>query len=131
MNPRSAWASFLLLALLVGPAVRAEPAANVATEINSLLDYIETSGCEFNRNGVWYDSKDARTHLDEKYKFLATLGMISSAEDFIEKAATESTFSGKPYEVKCNGGPIVMSRQWLKEELARLRARLSWKIGHD
>jgi hypothetical protein len=29
--------------------------------------------------------------------------------------------TGQPYMVRCNGGPVVASRQWLHEELAKLR----------
>jgi len=45
--------------------------------------------------------------------------LINSNEDFIGKAATASSFSGQPYEVRCNGGATLTSNQWLRNELAR------------
>ena len=44
----------------------------------------------------------------------------NSAEDFIERAATQSSFSGRPYLVNC-GGNERPSADWLKEELHLLR----------
>jgi hypothetical protein len=111
----------LMLGLWFVAAARAEPPPQVQIEINFLLGYIEGSGCGFNRNGTWYDSKTAQTHLREKYKYLMAVNRINTTEDFIEKAATESNSSGQPYEVRCNGGARVTSNQWLREELARLR----------
>ncbi len=111
-----------LLLLSVSPA-RAEPPAEVKVEVTFLLGYVENSGCEFSRNGTWYDAKAARAHLDRKYSFLAAIDMISTTEDFIEKTATESSYSGQPYEVRCNGGPTVASGPWLRSELVRHRAR--------
>ena len=46
----------------------AHPAAKA--EIDHLLDYLAKSGCEFNRNGSWYGSKEARDHLNDKYQYL-------------------------------------------------------------
>ena len=52
---------------------------------------------------------------------LVARDQINTTEEFIEKAATESSFSGQAYEVKCNSGPSGTSNQWLRDELARLR----------
>ena len=58
-----------MLGLLLAPVVaRAEPPINVPIEVNFLLGYIEGSGCEFYRNGTWYDSQAAQAHLRDKYK---------------------------------------------------------------
>ena len=76
-------------------------------EVNFLLGYIEGSGCAFYRNGTWHDSKAAQAHIRDKYKYLAARDRISTTEEFIEKAATESSFTGLAYEVRCNGGHIA------------------------
>jgi hypothetical protein len=86
-----------------------------------LLGYIEGSGCEFYRNGTWHDSKTAQAHLRDKYKYLVARNLINTTEDFIELAATESSFSSQPYEVRCNRGATVTTNQWLRDELARFR----------
>ena len=111
----------LVAVLLSVPVARAEPPLNVQIEVNFLLGYIEGSGCEFYRNGTWKDSKSAQAHIRDKYKYLMTRNLIDTTEDFIERAATESSFIGQPYEVRCNGNAIVSSNQWLRYELARFR----------
>jgi hypothetical protein len=111
----------LILGLSLAPVAHAEPAKNVQIEVSFLLGYLEGSGCEFYRNGTWHDSKAAQEHLRDKYKYLVVENLIDTTEDFIEKAATESSFSGQPYQVKCNGGAAVTSNKWLHDELVRLR----------
>jgi len=110
-----------MLELLLVPVAHAEPPTTVQIEVNFLLDYVESSGCEFYRNGTWHDSKSAQVHLRDKYKYLVAKDLVNTTEDFIEKAATESSFSGQPYNVRCNGGTTVTSKQWLRDELARFR----------
>ncbi len=50
----------------------------------------------FQRNGSWYDGSDARAHLQRKYDYLLKKGMVDSAEQFIERAASQSSMSGNP-----------------------------------
>jgi hypothetical protein len=121
MNIRSTMALALMLGLLQVPVARAEPPARVQAEVNFLLGYIEGSGCAFYRNGTWHDSKAAQAHIRDKYKYLAARNLINTTEEFIEKAATESSFTGLAYEVRCNGGAPLTSNLWLRDELARLR----------
>ncbi len=117
----------LVFALSGWPAARAVPPAIAQSEINYLLGFIEESGCRFYRNGSWYDSKTARTHLRGKYDFLVARDRIESAEDFIEQAATKSSLSGEAYAIKCGGAPVVATNRWLLEVLARYRS--SAKLG--
>jgi hypothetical protein len=113
--------SVLMLGLLSVPVARADPPTSVQIEVNFLLGYLEGSRCEFYRNGTWHDSKAAQAHLRDKYKYLAARNLVNTTEQFIERAATESSLSGQPYEVKCNGGAAVTSSRWLRDELARFR----------
>ena len=112
----------LLLGLALLSVASAAPPAIAQAEINYLLGFIESSGCEFYRNGSRYDSKRAQAHLREKYELLAAADQINTAEDFIEKAATKSSLSGRPYQVRCGGGEAVTTNQWLRQVLARYRA---------
>jgi hypothetical protein len=89
-------------------------------EIEALLDFVEKSGCLFIRNGSEHPSADARAHLQKKLDYLKDKGRLDSPEDFIAKAATESSMSGEPYQVNCQGR-LQPSAQWLDAELARLR----------
>ncbi len=111
----------LMAVLLVSPVARAELPVNVQIEANFLLGYIEGSGCEFYRNGSWNDSKAAQAHIRDKYKYLIARSLINTTEDFIDRAATESSFTGQQYKVRCFGSVPVTSKQWLYDELMRLR----------
>ncbi|MGZ5087027.1 MAG: DUF5329 domain-containing protein [Usitatibacter sp.] len=114
------------LALAIPLASFAQPAAppiapRAQTEIDHLFDYISNSGCRFNRNGSWHDMAAARTHVGNKFEYLRERGQVDSAESFIENAASQSSFSGKDYLVRCPGAGAVPSNAWLKAELARYR----------
>ena len=121
MNIRLKLGSILMLGFLLAPVARAEPPTNVQIEVNFLLGYVDGSACEFYRNGTWHDPKKAQAHLRDKYKYLSARNKIITTEDFIDKAATKSSFTGRPYEVRCGNGVIVSSNQWLRSELARFR----------
>jgi len=117
--------TILLAALLAAtPALPAEPPPASEAEIQHLLDYLGDSGCQFFRNGSWYSSKEARSHLQQKYDYLARKGMVSSAESFVELGATSSSASGKPYQVRCaSDAQPTPSAAWLRAELENYRRR--------
>lgn len=121
MNGRSSAVLGLVLGLALLPMARAAPSAIAQAEINYLLGFVEKSGCEFFRNGSWYDSKKAQAHLRDKYQMLAAGDLINTAEDFIEAAATKSSLSGQLYQVRCSGAGAVTSSRWLRAALARYR----------
>ncbi len=127
MSIRWVLRSLLMLGVLWGSVARAEPPASVQAEVNFLLGFVEGSGCAFYRNGTWHDSKEAQAHLRDKYKWLAARNMIHTTENFIERAATESSFTGLDYKVKCNGGPTITSNQWLRDELTFMRTDGNYK----
>jgi Family of unknown function (DUF5329) len=68
-----------------------EPSAIATKEISHLFECLNFSTCEFNRNGSWYKADKAAAHLNRKYEYLLRRNLVSSAEDFIERAATESS----------------------------------------
>jgi hypothetical protein len=104
-------------------AFAADPPPVVQSEVAHLFDYVENSGCQFYRNGSWYDAHQARTHLELKYRYLCTKGQVSCAEDVIEKAGSTSSMSGKPYQIKCGDTSPVLSGDWFKAELKRYRSQ--------
>ena len=122
MNRCWALAAPLVAAVALASTARAEPPTAVQVEISFLLGYVEGSRCQFYRNGSWYDAQTAQAHLRGKYKHLVAGNLIGSTEDFIDKAATASSFSGRPYAVRCDGSEALSSSQWLRSELGRLRA---------
>lgn len=95
--------------------------APVRAEVDALLARLETSGCQFSRNGTWHDGAKAKEHLLNKLKYIERKGTVQSTEEFIKLAASASSSSGKAYEVKCGSAAPVQSQQWLTAELARLR----------
>jgi hypothetical protein len=112
---------WVLMLTLIPVALAAPPPVALA-EITYLLEFVNNSGCGCYRNGTWYDSKKARAHLQSKYEVLAGGGGISTAEDFIDRAATTSSLSGRPYEVRCRDGVTITSSQWLRGVLERCRS---------
>ena len=119
-STRSAW---LLTALFWLPGAHAQTPVLVQNEVNFLLGYIAGSGCEFFRNGTWYNSQKAHVHLRDKYKYLVEKDLADTTEHVIERAASASSFSGKPYQIKCSDGVAVPSQQWLREKLVQLRTQ--------
>jgi hypothetical protein len=112
----------LLLFAAPGTVNADQPGRDAQREISHLLQYLEASKCAFYRNGTWHTSLEARTHLEEKYRILRGMSGAGSAEDFLARAATASSFSGKPYQVRCDGKEPVASAKWLEAELLRYRA---------
>ena len=116
-------AALLFVTLLTAGAYSwaAAPPAAARAEIERLLAFVANSGCQFNRNGTWYPAPEASAHLADKERYLAQRGQITSAEDFIAKAATKSSMTGKPYTVRCGSEPVIASDEWLTAELRRFR----------
>lgn len=110
-----------VVALMLLPTASAAEPTN-KTEILYLLGFVERSGCQFYRNGSWYNSKKAQEHLRDKCNFLAAKGQINTAEDFIEKVATTSSVTNQPYMVRCSDGVVVSTNRWLRDELVQRRA---------
>jgi hypothetical protein len=113
----------LLLGLGFAFAASAAPLPPAArAEIDALLTRLETSSCTFNRNGTWYPPAEAKAHLLRKLQYLEDRGAVASAEQFIDRAASGSSTTGKPYLVKCGSGAPVESGAWLRTQLEALRA---------
>ena len=92
----------------------------VSWEISHLLQYIEESGCTFIRNGSEYSALEARQHIERKYEYLKS--RLSSAEDFIDHAATKSSMTGRQYTVVCSDEEMLTGA-WLKKELEQFRVK--------
>jgi hypothetical protein len=99
-----------------------KPPKSPQEEVEHLFRYLQKSGCRFNRNGNWYSSEKAVDHLRVKYKYLVKKGIFTTAESFIDKAASASSITGTPYQVQCDSQPPVPSGPWLSAELMRYRS---------
>jgi hypothetical protein len=124
MIKRLAPASVLLLGLAWAAHPAAQPQVGMQPEIDSLLVGLERSECEFYRNGTWHSGHEAQLHLRDKYDYLRARNQVETTEQFIDKAATQSSFSGTAYRVRCNHGAEVPSQQWMREQLAQIRRPL-------
>jgi hypothetical protein len=107
-------AAFMLLSVT---AARADP---LGDEIAYLIDFVRHSPCTFIRNGLEYSGGAAADHIQEKYDYFKS--KIGTVEDFIERAASKSLLSGKPYEVRCEG-KTVPAADWIRAEDAEYRAK--------
>jgi hypothetical protein len=110
----SLWFALAAAAASLAPATRAE--------IDGLLSRLETSACEFNRNGSWYSGAEAKTHLLSKLKYFEDKGTVQTTEQFIERAASSSSMSGQAYLVRCAGAAPVQSGTWLLAQLQAMRS---------
>ena len=111
----------LSVTLFAAVPAHAELAPGARVEIDHLLAFVGNSGCEFFRNGEWYESRKGQSHISDKLNYLLGKDMIKATADFIDKAATQSSMSGQAYKVRCNGVESA-SAKWLGDELARFRA---------
>lgn len=109
----------LLTALvLLAPAAFA---GDTEVEIEYLITSVGESGCTFIRNGSRHDAEDAASHMRLKYK--RGKRYATTAELFIERLASKSSFSGKPYAIECPGRDPVPSGDWLTARLQEYRER--------
>jgi len=86
--------------------------------IDALLAAIESSGCEFERNGSRYAAREGAEHLRMKLERAGE--RVQTAREFIEGIASGSSQSGRPYLVHCAGHGPQRSRDWLGERLRGL-----------
>jgi hypothetical protein len=108
----------ILLALALILPTHAIAAAAIDPEVEYLLEFVANSGCTFMRNGDDHASPDAADHLRLKYN--RGKRYVDSAEQFIDRLATESSWSGDAYTVTCEG-KTQPSAQWLHRALSQYR----------
>jgi hypothetical protein len=93
------------------------PPAGEIRKIEALIqDVRDLKDATFIRNGSSYNSKSAATFLRRKWQ--ANQSEVKTARDFIDKVATFSGTSGKPYLIRFKDGKEIHSREFL---LARLK----------
>jgi len=115
--------AWLAVGLLAVGSAHAAPSDTARREIAGLIGALEGSSCRFQRNGSWHDAPEARAHLQRKYDYLLKKDKVDTAEQFIERAASQSSMSGKPYRIACPGQPEQTAAVWFTARLAALRQR--------
>ena len=111
--------SGLMLASAGGSA--AAPPPHEQARIDMLIRHVETQkGMTFIRNGTEYSCADAARFLRGKMDSMGA--EVSTAREFIDRIATKSSMSGKPYQVRFSDGRQVPAAKFLGDELKRLEA---------
>ncbi len=113
--------TILLLALLVVPSflhAQSLPAGE-KQKIEALIKHIGAlKDAKFIRNGSTYEPATAVRFLRGKWD--ANKTAVKSARDFIDKIASRSGTSGKPYLIRFNDGKEIHSREFLLAELTKI-----------
>ena len=116
-----AWVGVFILVFCGSFSANGTASNKVAdTEINYLIQAVGNSGCDFLRNGTEHSPKDAESHMRLKYK--NGKRWAGSAEQFIERLATKSSWTGKPYYLLCKGKQPQLSSTWMTDQLSAYRA---------
>jgi uncharacterized protein DUF5329 len=109
--------ALLSLLILTTLAQAQAPASTQAQRIDYLISAVESMGAaQFIRNGTTYDAKAAADHLRLKRRMAGS--HCATAEDFIRYCATQSSVSGKPYQIRLPDGTMVTSAAFLQGKLA-------------
>lgn len=109
----------LIIAALLAPAIVAAEATETTAEIEYLLSTLGNSECTFVRNGKRHDAEKAEEHLRMKHR--RGKRYVTTAETFIERLASRSSMSKKPYYVECPDDEPVPSGDWLMQRLSEYR----------
>jgi hypothetical protein len=109
-----------ILAISFASFARAETlAAAEKQKIEALIKQVGLlKEAQFVRNGSTYNADNAATFLRRKWQ--ANASEVSTALDFIEKVASISGTSGKPYLIRFKDGKEIRSRDFLLGELRKL-----------
>ncbi len=108
------------LACVMSAVASAELPADQEADIQYLLEYVAGSGCTFIRNGSENDPEAAADHLRLKYK--RGKRYFNTAEQFIDRLASESSWTGKKYKINCDG-EVSESGVWLHKALNKRRSQ--------
>lgn len=88
-------------------------------EIDHLLDTVAKSDCVFIRNGKEYGPEAAKDHLSLKRS--RGKKYFSNADEFIERLASSSSWSGKPYHIRCGDEEAQLASSWFTAVLLQYR----------
>jgi hypothetical protein len=112
-----------LLALLLGTLAvlaQATPSASEQKLIDTLIVRVsKMTTVTFMRNGKAHGAAEAAKHMQAKLDHFKD--EIATAEDFIDRCASRSEMTGKPYKVKMPNGTQRDANEFLNAELRVLR----------
>ena len=112
-------ATLLLVAAALRAPAQARGALTEDEKIERLIRSIaDLKDATFIRNGDEHTAAEAADHLRTKWQ--RGKKHVKTADDFIEKIASKSSISGKPYTIRFKDGKEVESGTYLRDELKKL-----------
>jgi len=111
---------FILLGLGFPPFLRAQALPTYEKQkIEALIKQVAAlKDATFVRNGWNYNANNAATFL--RLKWETKVAEVKTAVDFIDKVASISGTSGKPYLIRFKDGSEILSHDFLLAELKKL-----------
>jgi hypothetical protein len=110
--------ALLVLQLPLMLAFFAFAGESMEVEIDYLIAQVADSDCTFIRNGREHDAEAASEHL--KMKRERGKRHYDTTEEFVERIASKSSWSGKEYRIRC-GETTSTAKQWFGVKLAEYR----------
>lgn len=104
------------LLAVCGPVIAADA---LDEEIDFLIGAVADSDCTFVRNGKEHDAAAAGKHLEMKRE--RARRYYDTTEQFIDRIASESSWTGKEYLIRCDDDGTVTANAWFKDRLAEYR----------
>ena len=110
----------LALGLAISSFVHAQALPTAERQkIEVLIKYVgDLKDSKFIRNGSSYEVSTAVRFLRGKWE--ANDAQVKTARDFIDKVASVSGTSGKPYLIRLKDGKEIPSREFLLAELKKI-----------
>lgn len=119
---RTALRTLFGLLLIVQAQVVVAADATMDAEIDFLISEVARSECKFVRNGKEHSADDAVAHLQMKRR--RGKRYFDTTEEFIERIASKSSWSGKEYVIRCPDQSAETAAQWFYRHLHRYREQV-------
>lgn len=128
------WATPIMLLVLALPSVARADGLSPAEKqkIESLIRFVgQSKDTTFVRNGSEYNAGHAATFLRRKWE--ANTSGIMTARDFVDKVASFSGTSGKPYLIRFKDGKELKAQEYLLTELRKIESKpgVTPSVGTD
>jgi len=118
LEPAFALALLFSLAIPLSSAAQSLPAGE-EQKIETLIERVSSlKDAVFIRNESSYSADKAATFLRRKWQ--ANRSAVTSARDFVEKIASFSGTSGRPYLIRFKDGKELQSKDFLLAELRKI-----------